>query len=104
MPKSETPEVAEVETPREPCLCGCGDTPKHKKSRFMPGHDAQLKAQLYREIRDEQADDGVRQLARDRVDEFGWPQPAPKKARKPKASENGESDAEAPADVSVSDL
>lgn len=22
------------------CLCGCGGTPKLKKSKFMPGHDA----------------------------------------------------------------
>lgn len=101
MPKTETPE-AEVETPREPCLCGCGETPKHKKSRFMPGHDAQLKAQLYREIRDESAEDTTRQLARDRVDEFGWPQPAPKKVKPPKAAKNG--DTEAPGDVDVADL
>ncbi len=103
MPKTETPE-AEVEAPRESCLCGCGDVPKHKKSRFMPGHDAQLKAQLYREIRDESAEDATRQLARDRVDEFGWPQPAPKKARKPRTTENGDSDTETPAEVAVADL
>ena len=28
------------EPTRVPCLCGCGDTPKGKKSRFVAGHDA----------------------------------------------------------------
>lgn len=23
---------------REPCLCGCGEIPKGKESRFCPGH------------------------------------------------------------------
>jgi hypothetical protein len=29
---------------RPPCLCGCGGTPKGKKSRFIPGHDARYHA------------------------------------------------------------
>ena len=24
------------------CGCGCGDSPKGKRSRFIPGHDARL--------------------------------------------------------------
>jgi hypothetical protein len=33
--KQTTPEPT-----REPCVCGCGDKPKGRKSRFIPGHDA----------------------------------------------------------------
>ena len=29
-----------TEPQRDPCMCGCGDTPKGKKSRFVAGHDA----------------------------------------------------------------
>lgn len=29
---------------RTPCLCGCGDIPKGKTSKFMPGHDARFYA------------------------------------------------------------
>lgn len=32
------------ETVRPACLCGCGGTPKGKKSRFIPGHDARWHA------------------------------------------------------------
>lgn len=28
------------ETVRPACLCGCGGTPRGKKSRYLPGHDA----------------------------------------------------------------
>lgn len=31
---------------RPPCLCGCGATPKRKKSRFVPGHDARFHAAM----------------------------------------------------------
>lgn len=83
--------------PRAKCLCGCDATPKGRKARFMPGHDAQLKAALYVQVRDEELAEDIRQIARDRLDEFGWPQPAPKAARKPRnktdeAAENAESD------------
>src|SRR5262245_23356962 len=37
------PKVAKTPD-REPCLCGCGGTPKGKKSRFSPGHDARYHA------------------------------------------------------------
>ena len=90
MPETATAEApAKDETPREPCLCGCGSTPTRKRSRFMPGHDAQLKAALYRTIRDESAPVADVEAAKLRLDEFSWPQPAPKKA-KPKADKNGE--------------
>lgn len=38
--------VAGGNAPRDwdPCLCGCGEVPKGKKSRFMPGHDAHYHA------------------------------------------------------------
>jgi len=92
MPDTDTAEApAKVETPREPCLCGCGHTPTRKKSRFMPGHDAQLKAALYRTIRDADAPVADIEAAKLTLDNFGWPQPAPKKV-KPKADENGGDD------------
>ena len=34
-----TPEPASC---RPPCLCGCGNFPRGKRSRFMPGHDQRL--------------------------------------------------------------
>lgn len=104
---SDVQTVTPEAEPREACLCGCGETPKHKKSRFMPGHDAQLKAELYKLVRDEATPDDERQLAVDRLDGFGWPQPAPKKARKrtPKAdkADNGDAPAES-GEVTAADL
>ena len=32
-------KVKPPERPKTPCECGCGEYPKGKKSRFMPGHD-----------------------------------------------------------------
>lgn len=26
----------------QPCVCGCGETPEKKRSRFIPGHDARM--------------------------------------------------------------
>ena len=77
---TKTPDV-----PRDPCLCGCGGTPTRKKSRFMPGHDAQMKAALYRTIRDDGVSVADKEAAAAKLTEFGWPQPAPKTTRKPKA-------------------
>lgn len=37
-------ELSELLEGRPPCLCGCGGTPKGKKSRFIPGHDARYHA------------------------------------------------------------
>lgn len=92
MPDTATAEApAAEETPREPCMCGCGGTPTRKRSRFLPGHDAQLKAELYRTIRDESKPVAEVEAARLRLDEFQWPQPAPKRSPKPKAKD-GESD------------
>jgi hypothetical protein len=48
-PAPEAPETpspaATVKTamPHEPCLCGCGQIPLMKKSRFMMGHDSRLR-------------------------------------------------------------
>ena len=39
------------ETPGRPCLCGCGGTPKGKKSLFLVGHDARLHGELKRQLR-----------------------------------------------------
>lgn len=109
--ETAAPEAA-PETPREPCLCGCGETPKGKKARFIPGHDAQLKASFYRTIRstDEAVTAEAKAEAVQRLDDLGWPQPTPKAPRKPRAkaadkgAKNGD---EAPADgepVSDADL
>ncbi len=32
------------EPTRAPCLCGCGESPRGKRSRFVPGHDARYHA------------------------------------------------------------
>lgn len=77
-PEAETP--AEPETPNY-CLCGCGGVPKRKRSKFLPGHDAQLKAELYRTIRSNDASDEAKEQAKAKLDEFDWPQPAPKKVK-----------------------
>lgn len=85
----ETPE-AEAEAAPEPapvCLCGCGGSPKRKRSKFLPGHDAQLKAALYRTIRSTDASDEDKATASAKLDEFGWPQPAPKKSKAKSATE-----------------
>jgi hypothetical protein len=37
---NETQGTQGTEPGRPACLCGCGGTPKGKKSRFVPGHDA----------------------------------------------------------------
>lgn len=29
---------------REPCLCGCGQTPSQADSLFMPGHDSKVRS------------------------------------------------------------
>lgn len=84
---TDTPAEETAPEPREPCLCGCGGIPTRKRSRFLPGHDAQLKARLYATIRDEATSDQDRQAAVQRLDDFGWPQPAPKRTPKPKAEE-----------------
>lgn len=98
----ETAE-AEPEVPREKCLCGCGQAPTRKKSRFMPGHDATLKSRLYKTVRagrdNAEANDEVKDeadKAAAEIEKFGWPQPAaarPKAERKPKA-EGDDSDGE----------
>lgn len=33
-----------------PCLCGCGESVRGKKSRFRPGHDARLYGELKRNL------------------------------------------------------
>jgi hypothetical protein len=70
-----------------PCLCGCGGVPTRKRSRFLPGHDAQLKASLYRTIRDGDSSDQDKAEASAKLVEFGWPQPAPKKVKAAKVEE-----------------
>ena len=35
---------------RAPCLCGCGQTPLGKKSRFIQGHDARLHGEIKRNL------------------------------------------------------
>jgi hypothetical protein len=89
--ETETTEETKEEEPRLPCLCGCGEFPTRKRSRFLPGHDAQLKAALYRTIRDEESSDQDKAEAAAKLDDFNWPQPAPKRKRtKPATEENGD--------------
>ena len=47
--------MTEPKVDRAPCLCGCGGTPKGKKSRFIPGHDARYHAAQKRATIIEQA-------------------------------------------------
>lgn len=44
--KAAEAKPAKVETPRAACLCGCGETPKGKKARYLAGHDARHHAAL----------------------------------------------------------
>lgn len=94
MTDTTTDEVTETPEPeeRKPCLCGCGQIPTRKRSRFMPGHDAQFKSRLYATIRDEEADEADRQDAVQTLDQFGWPQPAPKRSRAKKTETTDETD------------
>src|SRR5262245_17793390 len=87
----EKPE-AEVKEPyvHPPSECDCGGVPTRKRSRFLPGHDAQLKASLYRTIRDGDATDEAKAEAIAKLDTYGWPQPVPKKAKAVKTETNGE--------------
>lgn len=48
--KAEPKAATKTETPRPACRCGCGATPKGKKARFIPGHDARLRGILLRAI------------------------------------------------------
>ena len=36
--KTTEPETT-AEPKRDPCVCGCGEFPRGKKSRFVAGHD-----------------------------------------------------------------
>lgn len=90
---TEVTEEAPAEPePRQPCECGCGQVPSRKRSRFMPGHDAQLKSRLYQVIRDEEASEDQKVEAAARLDAYGWPQPAPKRSRAKVKSDDGDGD------------
>jgi hypothetical protein len=70
------------------CQEGCGE-PVGKGRRFKQGHDARLKSVLYKAIRDEETAleyNGERTAPAALITKLGWPQPAPKKARKAKAT------------------
>ena len=41
---------ADTGVERASCLCGCGQTPKGKKSRFLMGHDSRLHSELKRNL------------------------------------------------------
>jgi hypothetical protein len=55
----------------KPCQCGCGSLAS-PGSRFIPGHDAKLKARLKRQVKD--PNPVVRIMAVARVRELGWEQ------------------------------
>lgn len=84
---TEATEEAPAPEPQAPCACGCGALPKRKRSKFLPGHDAQLKAALYRTIRSAETTDEEKQAAVATLDSFEWPQPAPKKSKTKSATE-----------------
>jgi hypothetical protein len=67
------------------CQEGCGEATA-KGRRFLQGHDARLKSKLYAAVR---ADESVKVNGKtvkpsDVITGYGWPQPAPKRARKAK--------------------
>jgi hypothetical protein len=77
------------------CACGCERVLPPKPS-FIQGHDASLKSKLQHAARDAASvsfvvaatEGGERTLlATDALDERGWPQPAPKKAKAAKATD-----------------
>lgn len=53
------------------CHCGCGS--QTKGGRFLPGHDARLKSQLFSAVRDGSA--AERRKAEKKLAEFNWPVP-----------------------------
>ena len=67
------------------CQEGCGEAVA-KGRRFLQGHDARLKSKLYAAVR---ADESVKVNGKSVspasvITGYGWPQPAPKRARKAK--------------------
>jgi hypothetical protein len=68
-PQERSQESTDI--PR-PCLCGCGESVRGKKSRFRPGHDARLHGELKRNLekdpllRNERFSDEQRAYARER--------------------------------------
>lgn len=90
----ETTESAPEPEPRQPCLCGCGEIPVRKRSRFIPGHDAQLKSRLYAAIRNEDTPEDERAAHVATLDGFGWPQPAPKRSKAKAKAEATEDETE----------
>lgn len=75
-----TAEATDGQTERQPCACGCGQFPARKRSKFLPGHDAQLKSKLYRTLKAKPDDPNVSQYDRDeasaKLEEMGWSLPA----------------------------
>ncbi len=73
-PKKDAPQVrADTELdktgiPR--CECGCGGATRG--GRFQPGHDARLKSQILRAIRNADAPAAERVAAMDRMHLLGW--------------------------------
>jgi CO dehydrogenase/acetyl-CoA synthase alpha subunit len=72
---AETGENMTTPANRPPCICGCGEVPTSKKSRYVPGHDAKL-AHKVAEFLDEHGiadvDELLRQAGRTSV-----PKPSP---------------------------
>ena len=72
---TEIPGRGGTEDPDAParrCLCGCGQVPRGKKSRFVQGHDSRLHADIKRNLekdpllRNERFTDAQRAYARER--------------------------------------
>lgn len=72
LPQGRTGEASPGILPtgaRQPCLCGCGQYPKGRHSRYMPGHDARHSSQMLRLGRFEET--GTEWLTFVRLSEWG---------------------------------
>lgn len=85
------------------CGCGCGEATKGK-SKYRQGHDARLRSLLYEAHRDgksvvieKEGEASKTVTAMSQIKKHGFPEPAAKKAPKPKA-EKTEDAAEATGD------
>lgn len=106
--EAETPE--KVEAPHPPCECGCGGVPTRKRSKFLPGHDARLKSQLYTAIREGNEDGATDEqraagdAALTRLKSYDWPEPAPKRPKAKKAKPTADGETAPDGEVNVDDL
>jgi hypothetical protein len=75
MAKQET-----AQAPRAKCACGCGETPRGKKSKFAQGHDAKLRHDLIEKYRAATTDSAKDAIAK-QLFEHNWEAPSERKPR-----------------------